>query len=175
MKLKNRRPDRGRKLTASFALAMATVLISAVLADEPYQFIKTPGYDPAVYSTNTCSILSSTATSLTTGTLSFPAAGFDLVEAAHLACCASAVTIKKLKTTGTANRHELSYSLCEIQVRHEAKPDARARYGAGCSFRSPSVCENIKARHSVACARSVNVQTKGARRDGYVVSNKKIV
>ena len=81
MKLKNRRPDRGRKLTASFALAMATVLVSAVLADEPYQFIITPGYDPAVYSTNTCSIVSSTATSLTTGTLSLPAAEPSSLEA----------------------------------------------------------------------------------------------
>ena len=35
------------------------------------------------------------------------AAGFDLVASAHLACCASAVTIKKLKTTGTASREEL--------------------------------------------------------------------
>ena len=39
------------------------------------------------------------------------AAGFSLVDAAELACCASAVTIKKLKTTGTANRRELSESL----------------------------------------------------------------
>ena len=36
------------------------------------------------------------------------AAGFGLVEAAQLACCASAVTIKKLKTTGTASRSELA-------------------------------------------------------------------
>ncbi|MBR2838475.1 MAG: sugar kinase [Kiritimatiellae bacterium] len=39
------------------------------------------------------------------------AAGFPLVDAAALACCASAVTIKKLKTTGTADRRELSESV----------------------------------------------------------------
>ena len=39
------------------------------------------------------------------------AAGFDLAAAAHLACCASAVTIKKLKTTGTASRSELAKQL----------------------------------------------------------------
>ena len=50
-------------------------------ADEPYQFIITPGYDPAVYSTNTCSIVSSTASPLTTGTLSLPAAEPSSLEA----------------------------------------------------------------------------------------------
>ena len=35
------------------------------------------------------------------------AGGFSLVDAATLACAASAVTIKKLRTTGTANRAEL--------------------------------------------------------------------
>ena len=35
------------------------------------------------------------------------AAGFPLVDAATLACAASAVTIKKLRTTGTATRAEL--------------------------------------------------------------------
>jgi hypothetical protein len=35
-------------------------------------------------------------------------AGFGLVEAAQPACCASAVTIRKLKTTGTASRSELA-------------------------------------------------------------------
>ena len=35
------------------------------------------------------------------------AGGFALVDAARVACCASAVTIKKLKTTGTATRAEL--------------------------------------------------------------------
>jgi len=39
------------------------------------------------------------------------AAGFSLADAATIACCASAVTIKKLKTTGTANRQELAASL----------------------------------------------------------------
>ena len=39
------------------------------------------------------------------------AAGFRLVDAATIACCCSAVTIKKLKTTGTANREELTKSL----------------------------------------------------------------
>ena len=35
------------------------------------------------------------------------AAGFPLTDAATLACAASAVTIKKLKTTGTATRAEI--------------------------------------------------------------------
>ena len=35
------------------------------------------------------------------------AAGFPLVDAATLACAASAVTIKKLRTTGTATRAEI--------------------------------------------------------------------
>ena len=36
------------------------------------------------------------------------AAGFPLTEAAALACAASAVTIKKLRTTGTASRKEIA-------------------------------------------------------------------
>ena len=36
------------------------------------------------------------------------AAGYALADAARIACCCSAVTIKKLKTTGTASRLELS-------------------------------------------------------------------
>ena len=39
------------------------------------------------------------------------AAGFGLSDAATIACCCSAVTIKKLKTTGTANRQELAGTL----------------------------------------------------------------
>jgi len=39
------------------------------------------------------------------------AAGFKLGDAATIACCCSAVTIKKLKTTGTANRMELASAL----------------------------------------------------------------
>lgn len=39
------------------------------------------------------------------------AAGFPLADAASLACAASAVTIKKLKTTGTASRAELAARL----------------------------------------------------------------
>jgi len=39
------------------------------------------------------------------------AAGFPLADAATIACCCSAVTIKKLKTTGTANREELALAL----------------------------------------------------------------
>ena len=35
------------------------------------------------------------------------AAGYALADAARIACCCSAVTIKKLKTTGTASRLEL--------------------------------------------------------------------
>ena len=41
------------------------------------------------------------------------AAGFPLTDAATLACAASAVTIKKLKTTGTATRAELAARLAE--------------------------------------------------------------
>ena len=36
------------------------------------------------------------------------AAGFKLTDAATIACCCSAVTIRKLKTTGTASRLELA-------------------------------------------------------------------
>ena len=39
------------------------------------------------------------------------AGGFPLIDAARIACCASSVTIKKLKTTGTANREELAAAL----------------------------------------------------------------
>jgi sugar/nucleoside kinase (ribokinase family) len=39
------------------------------------------------------------------------AAGSGMAEAAKVACCCSAVTIKKLKTTGTANRAELASAL----------------------------------------------------------------
>ena len=39
------------------------------------------------------------------------AAGFALADAAKIACCCSAVTIKKLKTTGTASRSELAAKL----------------------------------------------------------------
>ena len=41
------------------------------------------------------------------------AGGFPLTDAAALACAASAVTIKKLKTTGTATRAELAARLAE--------------------------------------------------------------
>ena len=36
------------------------------------------------------------------------AGGFPLVDAARIACCASAVTIKKLRMTGTASREEIA-------------------------------------------------------------------
>ncbi len=39
------------------------------------------------------------------------AAGFPLVEAASIACAASSVTIKKLRTTGTASRAEIARAL----------------------------------------------------------------
>lgn len=39
------------------------------------------------------------------------AAGFTLADAAAIACCCSSVTIKKLKTTGTASRSELAQAL----------------------------------------------------------------
>ena len=44
------------------------------------------------------------------------AAGFALVDAAKIACCASAVTVKKLKTTGTANRKELERSMRNVEA-----------------------------------------------------------
>ena len=44
------------------------------------------------------------------------AGGFSLVDAATLACAASAVTIKKLRTTGTANRAELRTRLESDEV-----------------------------------------------------------
>lgn len=46
------------------------------------------------------------------GLASATAAGFPLVTAAKVACAASAVTIKKLKTTGTCDRDELRRSFC---------------------------------------------------------------
>ena len=39
------------------------------------------------------------------------AGGFRLADAAAIACCCSSVTIKKLKTTGTADRRELARAL----------------------------------------------------------------
>ena len=42
------------------------------------------------------------------------AAGFPLADAAAIACAASAVTIKKLKTTGTATREEIVTRLEEL-------------------------------------------------------------
>ncbi len=69
----------GCKLIASITVAVA--MASAAFADEPYQYIITPGYDLALYSTNTCSVVSSTATTLMTGTLSLPAAEPSSLEA----------------------------------------------------------------------------------------------
>jgi sugar/nucleoside kinase (ribokinase family) len=39
------------------------------------------------------------------------AGGFSVTDAARIACCCSSVTIKKLKTTGTADRRELAAAL----------------------------------------------------------------
>jgi rfaE bifunctional protein kinase chain/domain len=39
------------------------------------------------------------------------AGGFTVADAARIACCCSSVTIKKLKTTGTADRSELAAAL----------------------------------------------------------------
>lgn len=39
------------------------------------------------------------------------AGGFKIADAAKIACCCSSVTIKKLKTTGTADRSELAAAL----------------------------------------------------------------
>jgi len=69
------------KLFAVIAcLIVAGLQPFAVHADEPYEYIVTPGYNPVLYSTNTCSIVASSGSSLTTGTSSLPAAepsGFD--------------------------------------------------------------------------------------------------
>ena len=54
-------------------IAATTLFAPLMVLSDTYQFIITPGYDPAVYSTNDCSIVSSTSSSLTTGTLSLPA------------------------------------------------------------------------------------------------------
>ena len=65
------------RLLAVVAMAFAT----AAFADEPYQYIKTPGYDPAIYSASNSSAVASSSTSLTTGTLSLPAAEPSSLEA----------------------------------------------------------------------------------------------
>ena len=71
------------KPTSALAVVTAMALASAAFADDPVPFIKTPGYDPAFYSTNTCSIVASAASSLKTGTLSLPAATPSAVEARY--------------------------------------------------------------------------------------------
>ena len=43
------------------------------------------------------------------------AVGFSLADAATIACCCSSVTIKKLKTTGTATREELAAALASYE------------------------------------------------------------
>ena len=59
------------KPTVAFAAAAALVLVSAASADT-YQFIITPGYDPAVASTNRCGLAVSAASSFATGALPAP-------------------------------------------------------------------------------------------------------
>ena len=69
------------KLLLMLTGAAAMLLVPLVASADDYQFIVTPGYDPAVASTNTCSIVASTASSLTTGALSRPAAEPSSLEA----------------------------------------------------------------------------------------------
>ena len=64
-----------------FVGTVAMLLVPMVASADDYQFIVTPGYDPVVESTNTCSIVASTASSLTTGALSLPAAETSSLEA----------------------------------------------------------------------------------------------
>ena len=54
-----------------FAVVAVMMLVSAALADS-YQFIITPGYDPAVASTNRCGIALSAVSSLATGRVPAP-------------------------------------------------------------------------------------------------------
>lgn len=58
----------------------ALCIATGAFADE-YRFIITPGYDPALCSTNTCSVVSSASSHLTTGTSSLPAAEPSAIEA----------------------------------------------------------------------------------------------
>ena len=61
--------------------AAVMLLVPLVASADDYQYIITPGYDPVVYSTNDCSIVSSTVSSLMTGTLSLPTAEPSSIEA----------------------------------------------------------------------------------------------
>ena len=54
-----------------FAVVAVLMLVSAAFADS-YQFIITPGYDPAVASTNRCGIALSAVSSLATGRVPAP-------------------------------------------------------------------------------------------------------
>ena len=73
-----------RTSVVCFSCILATVAMtfaSAAFTDEPYQYIKTPGYDPAIYSASNSSAVASSSTSLTTGTQSLPAAEPSSLEA----------------------------------------------------------------------------------------------
>ena len=67
-------------LSGYIRLIMVMASTSAAFADEPYEYIKTPGYDPAIYSASNSSAFASSSTSLTTGTLSLPAAESSSLE-----------------------------------------------------------------------------------------------
>ena len=91
------------------------------------------------------------------------AAGFGLVDAAQLACCASAVTIKKLKTTGTASRKELAGTIrkmisgCAIALLLVAGAGHALAWPAGTAQPVKSVLppasEQVKAEAAAAKAR----------------------
>ena len=57
----------------SILMMIGIVAMASTAWADTYQYIRTPGYDPVLYSTNTCSVMASTASPLTTGTLSLPA------------------------------------------------------------------------------------------------------
>lgn len=64
-----------------FVGTVAMLLVPLAASADTYQFIITPGYDPVVASTNTCSVVASSASSLDTGTSSLPAAEPSSIEA----------------------------------------------------------------------------------------------
>ena len=72
-----------RQIHVGMLFGAALLLASAAFADDERQEsnITTPGYDLALYSTNTCSVAASAGASLTTGTLSLPAAMPSSLEA----------------------------------------------------------------------------------------------
>ena len=76
--------NNSRTLRGTFALVLAICLTTVSLlsrADEPYQYIITPGYDPDAASLVDTSSVSSPAVAFVSGTLSTPAAEAVSLEA----------------------------------------------------------------------------------------------